>query len=214
MGSSAWLLATPGAPRGGGGSDGCVLSGVTSSSRPRWQQPSTTLRQRVLGPCRTTFYGTRTLPGRGRSSTPCPWTPMWWVGGRPRPQERLQQRTVEQIVDPVPSVPLLHDVVPQMVEQLVDFLAPLDFRVAEQVTEVPKIVCPPRGARTVLCAPQMAEQLVEVPTEPGSALAVVVVQTLGWREAPALLGAACRQARAGYKYWPPRRWLRPWWTSL
>ena len=60
------------------------------------------------------------------------------------PQERVQQRTVEQIVDPVPVVvPLLHVFVPQMVEQLVDILAPLDFRVAEQVIEVPKIVCPP-----------------------------------------------------------------------
>ena len=91
-------------------------------------------------------------------------------GGRPpslvdvRRQRRVQQRTVEQIVDPVPLVPMLHDVVPQMVEQLVDLLAPLDFRVAEQVIEVPKIVCPPRAARTVLRAPQMAEQLVEVPT--------------------------------------------------
>ena len=104
-----------------------------------------------------------------------------------RLQEWLQQRTVEQIVDPVPLVMLLHDVVPQMVEQLVDFLAPLDFRVAEQVIEVLKIVCPPRGARTVLCAPQMADQLVEVPTEAGYALAVVAVQTLGWRAARALL---------------------------
>ena len=92
------------------------------------------------------------------------------VGGRPpslvdvRPQERLQQRTVKQIVDPVPVVPLLHDVEPQMVVQLVDFLAPLDVRVAEQVIEVSQIVCPPRGARTVLGAPQMADQLVEVPT--------------------------------------------------
>ena len=91
-------------------------------------------------------------------------------GGRPpslvdvRPQERVQQRTVEQIVDPVPLVPLLHDGVPQMVEQLVDILAPLDFRVAVQVIEVPNIVCPPRAARTVLRAPQTAEQLVEVPT--------------------------------------------------
>ena len=91
-------------------------------------------------------------------------------GGRPpslvdvRPQERVQQRTVEQIVDPVPLVPLLHDVVPQMVEQLVDILPPLDFRVAEQVIEVHQIVCPPRAARTVLRAPQTAEQLVEVPT--------------------------------------------------
>ena len=91
-------------------------------------------------------------------------------GGRPpslvdvRRQERVQQRTVKQIVDPVPWVPLLHDVVPQMVEQLVDFLAPLDFRVPEEVIEVPKIVCPRRAARTILDVPQMAEQLVEVPT--------------------------------------------------
>ena len=93
-------------------------------------------------------------------------------GGRPPslvdvwPQERVQQRTVEQIVDPVPSVPLLHDVVPRMVEQLVDILAPLDFRVAEQVIDVSKIVCPPRAAGTVLRAPETAEQLVEVLTEP------------------------------------------------
>ena len=80
------------------------------------------------------------------------------------PQEWVQRRTVEQIVDPVPVVPMLHDVAPQMVEQLVDILAPLDFRVAEQVIDVPKIVCPPRAARTVLLAPQTVEQLVEVPT--------------------------------------------------
>ena len=92
------------------------------------------------------------------------------AAGRPAPllevlpQERVQQRTEEQIVDPVPLVPLLHDVVPQMVEQLVDILAPLDFRVAGQVIEVPKIVCPPYAARTVLRAPQTADQLVEVPT--------------------------------------------------
>ena len=88
--------------------------------------------------------------------------------------------------DPVPLVPLLHDVVPQMVEQLVDFLAPLDFRVAEKVIEVPKIVCPPRAARTVLGAPQTVEQLVEVPTEPAYALAVVAVQAIGLSAAMAL----------------------------
>ena len=71
---------------------------------------------------------------------------------------------MKQIVDPVPVVPLLHDVEPQMGVQLVDFLAPLDVRVAEQAIEVPQIVCPPRGARTVLGAPQLADQLVEVPT--------------------------------------------------
>ena len=78
------------------------------------------------------------------------------------PQERVQLRTAEQ--NPVPFVPLLHAFVPQMVEQLVDILAPLDFRVAEQVIEVPKIVCPPRAARTVLGVPQTVEQLVEART--------------------------------------------------
>ena len=63
--------------------------------------------------------------------------------------ERVQRHIVDQMVD----APLLLGV-----------LSPFDFRVAEQVIEVPKIVCPPRAARTVLCAPQLAEQLVEVPT--------------------------------------------------
>ena len=80
-----------------------------------------------------------------------------------RPQERFQRHTVEQIADSVPVVPVLFMVEPQVVVQLVDILSPLDFRVAEQVIEVPKIVCPRRAARTVLCAPQLAEQLVEVP---------------------------------------------------
>ena len=63
------------------------------------------------------------------------------------PQEWVQHRTV----------PLLHVFMPQMVEQLVDILAPLDFRVAEQVIDVPKIVCPPRAARTFPRAPQTVE---------------------------------------------------------
>ena len=84
----------------------------------------------------------------------------WMCGGR----GGFSSAPWKQIVDPVSLVPMLHDVVPQMVELLVDLLAPLDFRVAEQVIEVPKIVCPPRAARTVLRAPQTAEQLVEVPT--------------------------------------------------
>ena len=92
------------------------------------------------------------------------------AAGRPAPllevlpQERVQRRTVEQMVDPVPVVPLLHDVEPQMVEQFVDILSPLDFPVPEQVIEVPKIVFPHRAARTVLDVPQTVEQPVEVPT--------------------------------------------------
>ena len=91
------------------------------------------------------------------------------AAGRPAPllevlpQEHVQRRTVEQIVDPVLVVPMLHVFVPQMVKQLVDILAPLDFSVPEQVSEVPKIVCPRRAARTVLRAPQTVEQLLEAP---------------------------------------------------
>ena len=65
-----------------------------------------------------------------------------------------------------PMVQILDFPVPQMVEQLVDVFRFFDTLcpVPEQVIEVPKFVCPPRAARTVLCAPQLAEQLVEVPT--------------------------------------------------
>ena len=41
--------------------------------------------------------------------------------------------------------------------------------------------------RTAVREPPLAEQLVEVPTNPGYALAVVAVQTLGWRTAAALV---------------------------
>ena len=43
-------------------------------------------------------------------------------------------------------------------------LARYDTPIADQVIEVPKVSCPPRCARTVLCTPQTAEQLVKVPT--------------------------------------------------
>ena len=88
------------------------------------------------------------------------------------------------------ELPSLDVPVLQMEDQLVDVLgyfSTLVPVVAEQVIEVPKVVCPPRAARTVLCAPQMADQLVEVPTPPGYVLAVMAVQTLGWRDARALL---------------------------
>ena len=44
------------------------------------------------------------------------------------PQERVQRRTVEQIVDPVPVVPMLFTVESQMVDQLVDFSHTSRFR--------------------------------------------------------------------------------------
>ena len=69
-------------------------------------------------------------------------------GGRPpclvdvRRQGQVQQRTVEQIVDPVPLVPMLHDVVPLMVEQLVDVPTVLSYSslqqlIAEQTVDIP-----------------------------------------------------------------------------
>ena len=66
------------------------------------------------------------------------------------PQERVQRRTLEQIVDPVPVAPLLHVFVR---EQLVDILARLDIHVAEQVNDVPKIrVSTPRCSHSPPCA--------------------------------------------------------------
>ena len=70
-----------------------------------------------------------------------------------RPRDRVQRRTVEQIVDTVLIVPSLDVPVPQMENQLVEVCRQLDTHVPEQVIEVPKISSTPP-----------AEQLVEVPT--------------------------------------------------
>ena len=77
---------------------------------------------------------------------------------------RVLRRTVEQIGDVVPLVPALTDSMPQLVDQLVAVLARYDVPLADQVVEVPKVSCPARCGRTVLCTSQTAEQLVEVPT--------------------------------------------------
>ena len=80
------------------------------------------------------------------------------------PQDKVQQRIIEQLADDVPTLTLLDSPVPQMVDQLVAVLARYDTPIREQVVEVPKISCPPRFSRTVHRRPQMTEQLVEVPT--------------------------------------------------
>ena len=102
------------------------------------------------------------------------------AGSRPdrltkvRPQERVLRRSVEQNVEPLRGVPVLDAHVPQMVEHVVDVLKIIDRGPPEQVIEVSKVslldVVPLRAA---LCEPQLAEQLVDVPTSPGYALAVV-----------------------------------------
>ena len=81
-----------------------------------------------------------------------------------RPQERVQRRTVEQIVDNSLFLPTLDVPVPQMENQLVEACRLLDVLIPEQAIEVPKISSPRHSRRRVRFAKQTAEQLVEVPT--------------------------------------------------
>ena len=97
-----------------------------------------------------------------------------------RPQVRVLRRTVEQIGDVVPLVPTLADSAPQMVDELMAVLARCDTPIADQVIEVPKVSCSTRCGRTVLCTPQTAEQLVEVPTIVSfSLLQLIMEQNVG-----------------------------------
>ena len=91
-------------------------------------------------------------------------------GTRPAPlsevagwQSRVSRHTVDQIVNAVPGLPTLDGPVPLMVEQLADVLQLFDalIHVAEQV---PKIFIERIPPRTSVREPQLAEQLVEVPT--------------------------------------------------
>ena len=81
------------------------------------------------------------------------------------PQERDLRRTVQQIVDAVPLVPLLDDPVPQMVEQLHDIKRFFDLLlpVPEKVIEMPRILLDDVTMRTTVRDTQL-EQLVEVQT--------------------------------------------------
>ena len=90
------------------------------------------------------------------------------------PQERVSRRIVERIVDIVPVVQPLHVPVPQPVDSVVEVLKILDKSLpdVEQVIKVPKILQHTVLQRPSLQEPQLAEQLVEVPT-PSPALAPV-----------------------------------------
>ena len=84
-----------------------------------------------------------------------------------RPQERVQRRTVEQTVDYVPVVPLLHTSEPQMVDSVVDVLKILDHSLpggkAGKATRVPWLFMRHAPPRSSLPEPQVVEQLVDVP---------------------------------------------------
>ena len=81
-------------------------------------------------------------------------------------KERVLRCTVQQIVDTVPSLPTLDAPVPQTVEQLPNRMQFFDTISPdpEQVIEVPKILSDDVPMRTPVREPQLAEQLVEVPT--------------------------------------------------
>ena len=69
---------------------------------------------------------------------------------------------------------------------MVEVLRMLDVPAMEQVIAVPKISFDRVPQRSALRRPQKAEQLVEVPTEPGYSLAVIAVQARGRRAAAAM----------------------------
>ena len=74
---------------------------------------------------------------------------------------------MEQTVVSAPGLQILDVPVPQMVEQLLEVFRRLDIEVPEQVIEVPKVSLDCIRERLVDCDlrhPQMAEQLMEVPT--------------------------------------------------
>ena len=90
--------------------------------------------------------------------------------------------TVEQNVDAV-TCPSLNVPEPQMENQRVEVLQKIYTLTSQQVIEVPKIFPNRVPQRRVECRPpQMAEQLMEVPTEPGYALAVLASKVFSRRE--------------------------------
>ena len=88
--------------------------------------------------------------------------PLSEVGGR---QEVLVRHSGKQLIDDLPSVQILDAPMPQVAGTVLDFCRTLDLPVDEQVITVPKF-SPERVPQRLVerCFPQLAEQLVEVPT--------------------------------------------------
>ena len=156
---------------------GCVCTGATSSLRCVWPLPvSTTAHsaRRLQGARREVRVEPHgEIPEEpasqlepfslideepGGSRPPCL--------GEPRgPLEGVQRHTVEHIVDDCPFVQILDVPVPQLENQLVEFMQKIDSSTLEQVIAVPKNSLDRIPQRFVdWRRPQKAEQLVEVPT--------------------------------------------------
>ena len=120
------------------------------------------------------------------------------------PQERIQRHTAEQMIESFVPVPMLdHDApVPQMVDQLVDVLKFFDNSVPEQVIDVPKISQDAIPQRTVLCEPQLAEQLVEVPT-PLPPTELFIAGGHEWCRVVGRTGVYFWNVSMGYTQWRP-----------
>ena len=97
------------------------------------------------------------------------------------PQAGIQRHTMEHIADVVPMVQILDIPVLLGADQLVEVGRHLDFLIPEQVIEVPKISLDkvPRHRMVDLAhPPQMAEQLVEVPTIISYSMLRTIEQTM------------------------------------
>ena len=107
-----------------------------------------------------------------------------WTGSLPCPRRRsgICGALCEQIVDAVPSVPVLDDPAPQTVEQLQDIMRIFEtlLPVPEKVIEVPKILLDDVLMRIVVRDMELGEQSVEVPTTTSfSSLQRIVEQNVG-----------------------------------
>ena len=96
---------------------------------------------------------------------------------------------VDQLVDvPTTRVRLLHVPAPQTVDSVVEVLKILDNSLpdVEQVIEVPKIFSDVIPSRSSVSEPQLAEQLVEVPTDRVYLRDIIAVRLYGMDPAFAL----------------------------
>ena len=89
---------------------------------------------------------------------------------------------MELLADVVPMVQVLDFPVVLGGDRVMEVLRMLDVPVIEQVIAVPKISVERVPQRSALPVPQTVEQLVEVPTDQGYALAVVASKLCSRRE--------------------------------
>ena len=103
--------------------------------------------------------------------------------GEPRgPQERILPHTMEQLADVVPMVQVLDFPVVRGEGRVMEVLRKVDVPSVEQVIAVPEISLDRIPQRSAVRRTQMVEQMVEVPTNPGFALAVVASKLCSRRE--------------------------------